>query len=176
MNAEILFAATLLLALAALPAAGGEAPGETFGIKNASLPEPGVLAASQPTGEQLQVLAEEGYKTVIDLRPAEEPRGFDEAQAARQNGLAYVHLPVSPATLDQATIDRFVEEFDKAPRPVVVHCATSNRVGALYFAYLTLKKGMPEAEALGKAKAAGLTSPELTAKIQGLVAERKPKP
>jgi uncharacterized protein (TIGR01244 family) len=175
MNAEILLAATLLLALGPLPAAG-EPPGETFGIKNASLPEPGMLAAGQPTGEQLQVLAEEGYKTVIDLRPAEEPRGFDEAQAARQNGLAYVHLPVSPATLDQTTLDRFFEEFEKAPRPVVVHCATSNRVGALYFAYLTLKKGMPEAEALEKAKAAGLTSPELAAKIQGLVAERKPKP
>ena len=44
-------------------------------------PLPGVMAAGQPTGEQIQLLAEEGYRTVIDLRPAAEPRGFDEPDA-----------------------------------------------------------------------------------------------
>lgn len=147
---------------------------DTHGIANASIPEKGILAAGQPTGEQLQVLAEEGYKTVIDLRPDAEPRGYDEAGAAKANGLAYVNIPVTGATLDRAAIDRFVAELDKAQRPVIIHCATSNRVGALYYAWLR-EKGIPKAEALAKGKAAGLKSPELIEKVDAALAEGKPK-
>lgn len=146
---------------------------ETHGVPNASFPEKGILAAGQPTGEQLQVLAEEGYKTVIDLRADSEPRGYDEVGAAKQNGLTYVSIPVTPATLDRATIDRFVAELDKAQRPVILHCATSNRVGALYYAWLR-EKGMSRQEALAKGKAAGLKSPELIERVDAALAE-KPK-
>jgi uncharacterized protein (TIGR01244 family) len=159
-----------ILALAFL---AGPAAAETHGIANASEPEPGILAAGQPTGEQLQVLAEEGFRSVIDLRPVDEPRGYDEVQAAKDNGLAYVNIPVTLASLDQATIDRFLVAIEKAERPLLFHCATSNRVGALYYAYLVLDKGVAPAEALAKAKAAGLKSPELADKVVALVAERK---
>jgi uncharacterized protein (TIGR01244 family) len=164
--------AVLFVAAAAF-AAGKPGGGETFHIPNASFPEPGVMAAGQPTGEQVQLLAEEGYKTVLDLRAPEEPRGYDEPEAARQNGLAYVNVPVTPA-IDQATLDRFLGAMKKAERPVIVHCGTSNRVGALWYAWLVLEQGLPPAEALAKAKAAGLQSPELAAKVEKLVAERKP--
>ncbi len=162
------------LALVLAPCLGLAAGPETFGIPNASLPEPGILAAGQPTGEQIQLAAEDGYKTVIDLRTAEEERGYDEPGAAKENGLAYVNIPVTPASLDQATIDKFLETMRKAERPVLVHCSTSNRVGALYYAWLVLEKGAKPEAALAKAKAAGLKNPELTEKIQTLVSERKP--
>lgn len=162
-----------LLALTLAPCLALAADPETFGIPNASFPEPGILAAGQPTGEQIQLVAEEGYRTVIDLRPADEPRGYDEPGAAKANGLAYVNLPVTPASLDQATIDRFLETMRKAERPVLLHCATSNRVGALYYAWLVLEKGAKPEEALTKARAAGLKSPELAEKVRSLVAERK---
>lgn len=161
------------LAFAGLALLASPAAAETHGIANASEPEKGVLAAGQPTGEQLQVLAEEGFRSVINLRPPEEPHGFDEAQAAKDNGLAYVNIPVTLAGLDQATIDRFLVAFKEAERPVLFHCATSNRVGALYYAWLVLEQGMAESEALEKAKAAGLKSPELESKVVALVAERK---
>ncbi len=170
-----LTAAVLLatcLATCAL-AAGAKRP-ETYGIPNATVPEPGVLLAGQPTGEQIQLLAEDGYETILDLRTPEEPRGFDEVEAARQNGLAYVNLPVSPATLDQATLDRFLATMKKAQKPVLLHCSTGSRVGALWYAWLVLEKGKRPATALSQAKAAGLRSPELVEKIEKLVAERKP--
>jgi uncharacterized protein (TIGR01244 family) len=168
---RILAALALAPAIFAVPAAAED----THGIANATFPEKGVMAAGQPTGEQLQVLAEEGYKTVIDLRAADEPRGYDEVEAAKANGLTYVNLPVTLASLDQETIDRFVKTMEKAEEPVLLHCASSNRVGALWYAYL-VEKGMAPAEALEKGKAAGLTNPELTKKIQALVAERQAKP
>jgi uncharacterized protein (TIGR01244 family) len=168
-----LLATAVLLAAAAFAAATWAAESPTYGIANANFPEPGVLAAGQPTGEQLQLLAEDAYKTVIDLRLPEEPHGFDEVEAAKQNGLVYVNVPVTLATLDQATIDRFLEAFGKAQRPVLLHCTSSNRVGALYYAWLVLEKGVAPGEALRRGKAAGLHQPELIDKIQKLVAERR---
>ena len=171
MNWMTLAASVALFAFASLAGAAGQ---ETFGIPNATFPEPGVMAAGQPTGEQLQLLAEEGYKTVIDLRPAGEPHGFDEPEAARQNGLAYVNIPVDLQTLDQAAIDKFLETMRKAKRPVLLHCASSNRVGALYYAWLVLEEDVPARAAMAKAKAAGLSHPELVQKVEKLVSERRP--
>jgi uncharacterized protein (TIGR01244 family) len=146
---------------------------DTYGIPNSSFPEPGVMAAGQPTGEQIQLAAEDGYKTILDLRMPQEPRGFDEPEAAHQNGLAYVNIPVNPAALDQAAIDHFLNAMKKAQKPVLIHCGTSARVGALWYAWLVLGEGKSPAEALAKAKAAGLKNPEMTEKIEKLVAERK---
>jgi uncharacterized protein (TIGR01244 family) len=168
----LLTAALLLATALAATAWGGETP--TYGIANATFPEPGVMAAGQPTGEQLQLLAEDAYKTVIDLRSPDEPHGFDEVEAAKENGIAYVNIPVTLATLDQATIDRFLDAFGKVQRPVLLHCGTSNRVGALYYAWLMLGKGVAPEAALKRAKDAGLHQPELIDKIEKLVAERRP--
>jgi uncharacterized protein (TIGR01244 family) len=166
----------VVLAAAVLMAAPAFAAPEksTWGIPNASFPLPGVMAAGQPTGTQIQLMVEEGgYRTVIDLRPPDEPRGFDEREAARQIGLTYINIPVTPATLDQATIDRFLNALRKAERPVLLHCGSSNRVGGLLYAWLVLEKREPPAKALEQAKAAGLRSPEMTEKVQKLVAERQ---
>jgi uncharacterized protein (TIGR01244 family) len=167
--------AAALLAVCILVAAQAKGP-ETYGISAAAFPEPGVMTAGQPTGEQVQLLAEDGYKTILDLRTPAEPRGFDEIEAARQNGLAYVNVPVSLATLDQATIDLFLAAMKKAQKPVIIHCSTADRVGALWYAWLILEKGKSTAAALDRAKAAGLRSPELTEKIKKLVAERPSSP
>jgi len=165
-----------ILTVAILLAAPGLAAAErsTWGIPNASFPLPGAMTAGQPTGEQIQLMVEEGgYRTVIDLRPADEPRGFDEAETARQIGLTYVNIPVTPATLDQATIDRFLAVFRKAQRPVLVHCSNASRTAALLYAWLVLEKKEPPAKALEQARAAGLRSPEMAEKVQKLVAERR---
>jgi uncharacterized protein (TIGR01244 family) len=163
---------TALVAVFLCAAAGAKGP-DTYGIPNAAFPEPGVMTAGQPTGEQVQLAAEDGYKTIIDLRTPAEPRGFDEVEAARLNGLVYVNLPVNPATLNQATIDRFLAAMKKAQKPVIIHCSTGSRTGALWYAWLVLEKGKAPPAALAEAKAAGLRQPELTEKIEKLVAERK---
>lgn len=167
-----LFAMTAMAAFAQAPNPADKTS-PTLGIPNASFPLPGIMAAGQPTGEQIQLIAEEGYRTVIDLRLPDEPRGFNEPEAAKQNGLAYVNIPVNPATLDQATIDRFLNALRKAEKPVLLHCSSSTRVGGLLYAWLVLEKKEPPEKALEQARAAGLRSPELTGKVQKLVAERR---
>jgi protein tyrosine phosphatase (PTP) superfamily phosphohydrolase (DUF442 family) len=163
--------AAALQAVCILVAAKAERP-DLYG-PNPTSPEPGVLLVGQPTGEQVQLAAEDGYKTVIDLRTPAEPRGFDEVEAARLTGLVYVNLPISLATLDQATIDRFLAAMRKARRPVLVHGGDDSRAGALWYAWLVLEKRTSPAAALAQAKAAGLRQPEMRERVEKLVAERK---
>ena len=168
-----------VLILAILTAAPGRSAQEnsTWGIPNASCPLPGVMAAGQPTGTQIQLMVEEGgYRTVIDLRPADEPRGFDERETARDIGLIYVNLPVTPEALDQATIDRFLAIFRKAEKPILLHGGSPDGAGGMLYAWLVLEKKEPPAKALEQARAAGLRSPEMTGRVRKLVAEREEQP
>lgn len=172
-NTKKIWIAGAAIALALSWSASAAQP---FGIANESQPEQGLLASGQPTQAQLQEVAKAGYKTVLDLRPPSEDHGYDEPAAVRAAGMTYVNIPVTQATLDAATLDRFIETLKTAERPVYVHCASSNRVGALYYAWLVLEKGMTEEEALEKAKAAGLRSLELTEKVKTVVDARQAKP
>ena len=131
------------------------------GLANASCPLEGVLTAGQPREEHLRDLAENGYRAVVDLRAPDEPRGYDEAAAAREAGLEYLNLPVAGPTEDEM-FDRFRQVMrDPGKRPVLVHCGSANRVGALLIAYLVLDEGQDPQEALKTAVNVGLRSREL---------------
>lgn len=146
------------------------APAAPFGLANGTEIAPGVVGAGQPTAPQLEELAKAGTKSIIDLRTASEDRGFDEAARAKELGMAYINIPVTTDTLDAATIARFREAYAKAERPLLLHCASANRVGALLYAELVLTGKAPE-EALAKAKAVGLKNPALEEKVKAVVAQ-----
>jgi uncharacterized protein (TIGR01244 family) len=132
---------------------------DEFGILNAHEPEEGVVFGGQPTAEQLEALAAAGFKSIIDLRGEAEDRGFDEASRVGELGLEYIALPVTGETLaSPETFDRFLEIYEQAEKPALVHCASGNRVGAMYYAHLVAVKGMSRDEALELAKANGLRS------------------
>ena len=158
-----LFRIALLLAAGVPILAGAQ-------LLNRSEPLPGVTAAGQPDQAALEALADEGYVAVIDLRGVDEDRGFDEAAAVEALGMTYISLPVSggdDVTYDNAIeLDRLLREADG---PVLVHCASSNRVGAL----LSLQQrllGKDAAEALAIGLDAGLRSPALQSVVESQLA------
>lgn len=131
------------------------------GLANGSCPLEGVATAGQPREEHLRQLADKGYKAVVDLRTAGEPRDYDEAVAAREAGLEYLNLPVAGPPEDEM-FDRFRQVMrDPGKRPVLVHCGSANRVGALLIPYLVLDEGQDPQEALNTAVSVGLRSREL---------------
>jgi uncharacterized protein (TIGR01244 family) len=172
-----ILAALILLALP-VSAQAPEPPG--FGIPNAIQVEDGLLIAGQPTAKQLKAAGKAGYKTVIDLRPLTEDRGFDEEKATRKAKMEYANIGVNPDTLDAPSIKYFLTVLSNAERPALIHCSSGNRAAGLYYAWLVLENGMPEDQAMARAQAAGLSSPDLGARIQELVnelkASRRPKP
>lgn len=132
------------------------------GLVNASCPLPDVLAGGQPSPEHVDRLARAGMRTVLDTRGTGESRGFDEPAAVRAAGMEYVALPVEHGGIPDETFDRFRALMgDPARRPMLVHCASGNRVGALMIPYLLLDEGRGAEEALALAVGCGLRSREL---------------
>ena len=125
---------------------------------------PDLYSAGQPDRHQLATVAARGVRTVINLRPGHEPIDYDEPAEVARLGLGYVHLPIAaPADLDRDHVQAFADAVARArdAGPVLVHCASANRVGAM----VALQKGWLDAlgvdAALQAGRAAGLGALEL---------------
>ena len=112
--------------------AAGQAFAQSTDLPNRKEPLPGITTAGQPSAEQLAAAAKTGVKTVIDLRALTEDRGMDERATVEKLGMSYVTLPVDGGegvTYANATaLDKLLAD---AKGPVLLHCASGNRVGAL---------------------------------------------
>jgi uncharacterized protein (TIGR01244 family) len=129
-----------------------------------------VYLAGQPTAEDLAEAKKLGVKTIVNLRPDAEQKGFDERAAVEDAGLAYVHIPFSGADdLDDAIFDKAREELKKAERPLLLHCASANRVGAVWLPYRVLDNGIAYDAALAEAKTVGLRTPAMEAKAKDYI-------
>ena len=147
----------------------------------AALPEgfkslaPDLAVGKAPDAAQLRALHHAGYRTVVDLRMGNEPGVAEEKKLADELGLAYVSIPLTPDTLDKAKFEAFRKLVDDpAQRPLVVHCATSNRVGMLFAVKAAVddQKPLDAAEAAGVA--AGLKSEAAKLAFRKLAAELVP--
>ena len=117
----------------------------------------GVITAGQPTAEQLAALAAHGLRTVLDVRGAGDDRGFDEPAAVANLGMDYIPVPVTPDTLGDEQFERARAILrNAARRPLLLHCRSANRSGALLYPYLVLDVGRDREEAFDLACAAGL--------------------
>ncbi len=127
-----------------------------------------MLSAGQPDEADIRRYADQGYKTVIDLRGVNEDRGMDdEAAVVADAGMTYVSFPIVglPAvSFDNAEkLSALLAEVDA---PVVLHCGSGNRVGALLALRASLK-GASDEEAMATGKEFGMTS--LTGHIEQLL-------
>jgi len=123
-------------------------------------PRPQLYSAGQPSAAQLQQAADAGVTTVIDLRQPDEDRGFDETAAAERLGLRYVRIPMAGAAgLTDANAYALRTALAQSSGPVLVHCASGNRAGAL-LALVQARDGAPVDQALQLGRDAGMTSLE----------------
>ena len=133
-----------------------------------------VYLAGQPSADDLALFAELGVKTVVNLRAESEPIGYDEPALAGELGLTYVNVPYNrPEQLDDALFGRGRELLSAAERPLLLHCASGNRVGALWIPWRVLDDGLPLEAAVAEAKAIGLKSAELEARARDYVRRQR---
>ena len=93
----------------------------------------GVTGAGQPDEAELERLSAAGYTTIIDMRLPHEDRGLENERAAVESqGMSYIPLQIdsqTDITFEKANeLDRILAEIDG---PVLIHCGSGNRVGAL---------------------------------------------
>lgn len=134
---------------------------KTIDIPFALTPAEGVLTGGQPTAAQFEAARQAGYKTIINLRGHGEAGVAEQAKSLPAMGFAYHHLPVdggAGVTVDNAKT--FARLLDEAEAPVMVHCGSGNRIGALAAMKAFHLDGASADEALKIGRAWGLTGLE----------------
>ena len=96
-------------------------------------PMDGITSSGQPNEAALNVFAASGYSTVIDLRGPNEDRGMDDFQGVVQaTGMTYVAFPVTAADqISFATASELDAMLQNIEGPVLLHCGSGDRVGAV---------------------------------------------
>ncbi len=129
-------------------------------LRNRMDPTDQLTTSGQPDAVEFEALADSGYMAVIDLRLATEDHGLDEQSTVESLGMSYISIPVAGAnglTYENASaLDRFLAGIEG---PVLVHCGSGNRAGAL-LALREKLNGADNATALEFGREAGLTGLE----------------
>lgn len=137
----------------------------------------GIFLASQPAAADFEQASMGGIRTVINLRHDFEMPDMNEQEVVQGLGLNYVHVPWNgPEELTDEILDALRMELGQAERPILLHCASANRVGAVWLAHRMLDGGLSADEAKAEAKVVGLKSPAYEAKVLDYVARREVTP
>ena len=163
-----MLAAACMLAMAACahaPAEKAARPATDAPVAATSVelrqPRPGLYTAGQPAQGDWQAIAARGVTTVVNLRTPKEMEGRDEAVEVQAAGMRYVSIPVAGADgITEANARLLRDALGAADGPVLVHCASGNRVGGLLTVMAARDESVPVAQALDLGRAAGMTSTE----------------
>jgi len=104
-------------------------------LPNGQVPFDGVLTGGQPTFDQIKQASETGFKAVINLRTDNElPDPAQELSWVEGSGMKYFHIPISvPEGLTPQNTKVFADALSKPENyPLIVHCKSGNRVGAMF--------------------------------------------
>ena len=135
-------------------------------LPNLREPADGIISGGQPSTEQLTAARDAGYKTVINLRLADERGVGDEPDFVAGLGMEYVSLPIAgSAGLTKENVLAFAEALETAEYPLVLHCGSGNRIGAMFALKAFWVDGTSAQEALQIGRNSGLT------RLEGAVAE-----
>ncbi len=131
-------------------------------LRNMREPQANRIVSGAIDAADLGRIRAAGIKHVVDLRTAEERAGFDEAGIATGLGLGFHSIPIKGAqslTKENAMrLDELLRHL--GDEPVLVHCASGNRVGALIAVREAWIQGKSTEEAIAEGKRWGLTSLE----------------
>jgi uncharacterized protein (TIGR01244 family) len=161
-------AMTVLLATVSV-AAQGESP---EGAVNYTRVDATVACAGATSPEALAGVKQLGFVSVINFRTAGEQGAEIEASraAADEAGLKYFHIPFRAPT--PADVERFLEVIaDRDNQPAYIHCASANRVGAMWAIKRVKQDGWEISRAMEEAETIGLRSEALKAFALSYVAQ-----
>jgi len=134
-----------------------------------------ITTGAQPTEKAYATAAANGFRSVLSLRTAGE--GFDlvkERSAVGNSGLRYHNIPVISAAPQPEQADQFVRLVkEPANHPMLITCASANRVGAFMMIYRVAVQGWSEERALSEAQTIGLRSDNLREFARHYIARHK---
>jgi len=117
-----------------------------------------VFLSSQPSRKGFEVLKRQGIHTIVNLRKPNELGEIDEGESLARLEFSY-HNPAfgPPEELTDELLDTTRALFSNAEeRPLLVHCKSGTRVGAVWMAHRILDAGIPWIDAGQEARLLGL--------------------
>lgn len=99
----------------------------------------GVILAGQPQPEDLPELAQQGVRSVINLRRDVE-RSEREAINAAAAGLDYLHLPLPAYELEPQHLTEFQDAI-AGKEGLYIHCRSGSRVALLWMLHRMINQG-----------------------------------
>ncbi len=151
-----------LLAFAVGPIALGAQDQAPEGVVNYTRIDATVACAGATPAEAMPAIKALGFASVINFRIAEEEGANIGASqtAATAAGLNYIHIPFR-APSDETTEAFLSAIADGANQPAYIHCASANRVGAMWFIKRVKQDGWAQDRAMAEAEGIGLRSERL---------------
>lgn len=114
-----------------------------------------IAIGSDSKPEALKDIAQQGYKTVIDLCTAAEGNQLDRSEV-KELALEYVSVPISPKNLSRETLETFKQAINTSPQPTYVRCASALRAGVFSLLALAEQEGWSEAQYLERFQRLGI--------------------
>ena len=155
---------TFLLIIALQGSAQGPVKQTLPGATHVTRVDATVACGGATTAEAYPELKKLGFKSVVNLR-RESETGADipgAKAAAATSGLTFIHIPVDGANPTPESAETFLKAVsDRANQPVYIHCASANRVGAMWLIKRVVVDGWEIDRATAEAEAIGLTNPGL---------------
>lgn len=113
--------------------------------------------AGQVTPEQLQQLAQEGFRSVLNLRSPDE-KGFlnSEQQQAEALGLDYINIPVKIGAVDDEIAALVLQQIDTLSKPALIHSNGAMRAAAMVLMHIATRQGVTLKQAFKQAEQLGL--------------------
>ncbi|HEY1075594.1 MAG TPA: sulfur transferase domain-containing protein [Fontimonas sp.] len=130
-------------------------------IPNFLTPSTDISTGGRAQPADLQQAQAQGVQTVINLCPISEDPGFDEAALVASLGMEYVNIAIaSAADLTPAKARELSAALAARRGPALVHCASGNRVGALFALKAHHVDGVAAEQAIEIGRAHGLKAME----------------
>ncbi|HMQ10683.1 MAG TPA: sulfur transferase domain-containing protein [Oligoflexia bacterium] len=119
------------------------------------------MCSGQISPQDVPVLKQEGFAHVINLRGQDEmPSPLEEKTWFADTGIQYHHLNIASANdLSKSNVEAFSQMLANiGSEKTLVHCGSSNRVGAMYALKAYWLDGKNKEESIAIGEQAGLTS------------------
>ena len=106
--------------------------------------------------EKIQQIALQGYRTFIDLCPAQEGNQLN-ASLVEAHGLGYFSVPVYRNDINQNSLEMFMQTIESVPNPIYTRCVSATRASLMTLLTLATKEKWTEEQFFQRLASIGFT-------------------
>lgn len=137
----------------------------------------GVAVRDQVSLAEVGTLKQQGFRSVIDLRPdgeaPDQPASTAVGEAARAAGLGFAYVPTPHGDIPDAVVDALAKAMAAAERPVILFCRSGSRAARVWALAEASRPGGARADVIAAAvRGAGLPVDDLLGRINIRIAAR----